>query len=62
MCTCNRTNRHILSPSLQPRYYDIALDHHKADSDNHAAAEILMRYTADGVEVDEYLRTWRMKY
>ncbi len=41
-------------------FYGIALDHHKADSDSHAAAEILLRYMSDGVEIDRYLKTWRM--
>ena len=39
-------------------YYGIELDHHKADSDSHAAAEILLRYMSDGVEIDRYLKTW----
>ena len=43
------------------RYYQIGLDHHKADSDSHACAEILIRYMRDGVEVNDYARTWRMK-
>jgi len=29
-------------------YYGIPLDHHKADSDSRACAEILLRYIADG--------------
>ena len=41
-------------------YYGIALDHHKADSDSHAAAEILLRYMEEGVEVGKYTRTFWM--
>ena len=41
-------------------YYGIALDHHKADSDSHAAAEILLRYMRDGVDVGKWLRSFWM--
>ena len=41
-------------------YYGIELDHHKADSDSHAAAEILLRYMEDGVAVEKFVRTFRM--
>ena len=41
-------------------YYEIELNHHKADSDSHAAAEILLRYMQDGVDIGKYTRTWRM--
>ena len=34
-------------------YYGIELDHHKADSDSHAAAEILLRYMEDGVAMEK---------
>ena len=43
------------------QYYGIGLDHHKADSDSHACAEILIRYMQSGVEVGDYARTWYMK-
>ena len=42
------------------RYYGIRLDHHQADSDSHACAEILLRYLSSGVRVNEYRKTWRM--
>ena len=42
-------------------FYGIALDHHKADSDSHAAAEILLRYMEDGVVVEKYVRTFWMR-
>ena len=43
------------------RYYRIGLDHHKADSDSRACAEILIRYMQSGVNVYEYRKTWWMK-
>ena len=39
-------------------YYGIALDHHKADSDSHACAMILLRYFADGVDKKSIIRTY----
>lgn len=39
-------------------YYGIALDHHKADSDSRAAAEILLRYMRDDVDVGKWTRTF----
>ena len=39
-------------------YYGIELDHHKADSDSHAAAEILLRYMEDGVDLGKWTRTF----
>ena len=41
-------------------HYGICLDHHKADSDSRAAAEILLRYLGEGVEVEKYTRTFWM--
>ena len=43
------------------RYYQISLDHHKADSDSHACAEILIRYMQADVKINEYVRSWWMK-
>lgn len=40
-------------------YYGIALDHHKADSDSHACAELLLRYFAAGAEEKDHIRTYR---
>lgn len=37
-------------------HYSIALDHHKADSDAHACAEILLRYMESGVDVSGYVK------
>lgn len=43
-------------------YYGIALDHHKADSDSHACAEILLRYMLkEKVDVGKYIKTYWMK-
>lgn len=39
-------------------YYDIALNHHQADSDSRACAEILLRYMESGVDVSQYLRQY----
>ena len=36
-------------------YYGIDLDHHKADSDSRAAAEILLRYMQSGVDARKYV-------
>ena len=41
-------------------YYGIGLNHHQADSDSHAAAEILIRYMESGAEPEKYIRTYRM--
>ena len=42
------------------RYYNIGLDHHKADSDSRACAEILIRYMQADVRISEYVRSWRI--
>lgn len=39
-------------------YYGIPLDHHKADSDAKACAEILLRYLQRGANIDEFLRVY----
>ena len=41
-------------------YYGICLDHHRADSDSRACAEILLRYMAGGASPEKYIRTYRM--
>ena len=40
--------------------YEIPLDHHRADSDSHACAEILLRYMRDRVRLSRYIRTFGM--
>ena len=42
-------------------YYGIELDHHKADSDSRACAEILLRYMNDNVTITDYIKNWWMK-
>lgn len=41
-------------------YYGIELDHHKADSDSHACAEILLKYFEVGAEEKNIIRTFRL--
>lgn len=41
-------------------YYGISLDHHKADSDSRACAEILLRYMESGADVNSFIRTYRL--
>lgn len=65
VCTV-RIGRKIL-PDISHRlnemckYYQIELDHHKADSDSRACAEILIRYMQSGVKVYDHKKTWWMK-
>lgn len=41
-------------------YYGIRLNHHQADSDARAAAEILLRYMRSGVNPEEYVRSYSL--
>lgn len=41
-------------------YYGISLDHHQADSDSRAAAEILLRYFAAGADERDFIKTYRL--
>ena len=41
-------------------YYGICLNHHRADSDSRACAEILLRYIEGGADPDNFIRTYRM--
>lgn len=41
-------------------YHGICLNHHQADSDSHACAEILLRYIENGADPAKYIRTYRM--
>ena len=41
-------------------YYGICLDHHQADSDSHACAEILLRYLQGGAEVKQFIRSYKL--
>ncbi len=42
-------------------YYRIELDHHQADSDSRACAEILIRYLLQEVKMSDWIRQWRME-
>ena len=66
-CVCTvRIGRKVL-PDISHRlnemckYYHIQLDHHQADSDSRACAEILIRYMQSGVNIYEHKKTWWMK-
>ena len=39
----------------------IPLDHHKADSDSNACANLLIRYLQDGIDSKNFLRTYDLK-
>ena len=41
-------------------YYGIGLDHHHADSDSRACAEILLRYIRDGADAGSFIRMYRL--
>lgn len=41
-------------------YYGIDLEHHKADSDTRACAEIFLRYMEDGADEKQFIRTYRV--
>ena len=65
VCTV-RIGRKVL-PDISHRlnemctHFNIGLNHHKADSDSHACAEILIRYMQSGVNIYEHKKTWWMK-
>lgn len=40
--------------------YEIPLDHHQADSDSRACAEILLRYMRDHIRIGRYIRSFGM--
>lgn len=42
-------------------HYGIPLNHHQADSDSRAAAEILLRYMATGARIEDYVKQYRME-
>ena len=41
-------------------FYHIDLNHHRADSDSHACAEILLRYLEGGASPEKFIRTYSM--
>ena len=42
-------------------YFGIDLDHHRADSDSNACAEILIRYLKIGADPNRYIRAYHMQ-
>ena len=42
-------------------YYGIYLNHHQADSDSHACAEILLNYFKNGADERRFIRTYRFQ-
>lgn len=65
-CCTVQMGRQIL-PGISHRldcmcdYYGIDLDHHKADSDSKATAEILMRYMQSGVDARKYMKQYVLR-
>ena len=43
-------------------YYGICLDHHQADSDSRACAEILLRYLQTGANVKRFVRLYNLEW
>ena len=41
-------------------YYGIELDHHHAGSDSLACAKILLRYIEDGVDINQFIKTYSL--
>ena len=65
-CTCNMARRffprmehHGLADMCE--YYNIELDHHKADSDARACAEILLRYINEGRNIEPFIRKYDVR-
>ena len=42
------------------RYYGLCLDHHHADSDSRACAELLLRYIEEGADPVQFIRTYSL--
>ena len=65
LCTVQMGRR--LLPGLSHKlntlcdYYGIALNHHQAESDSHACAEILLRYLESGADVRQHIRTYSFR-
>ena len=64
LCTVQMGRRLLpeMSHSLDAMcvYYGIALDHHRADSDSEACAQILLHYLDSGADVSRFIRTYRL--
>lgn len=48
------------SLNVMCEHYGITLDHHQADSDSRACAEILLRYIKSGVDINSFIRTYNL--
>ena len=63
---CTVVMRRKLIPGISHRlndmcdYYGICLNHHHADSDSRACAEILLRYMESGADPEKFIRTYKM--
>ena len=61
ICTVQMGRR--LLPGISHRlndmcdFFGLSLNHHRADSDSHACAEILLRYLEEGADVRQFIRT-----
>ena len=42
-------------------YFGFELDHHRADSDSRACANILLRFLCDGADPDRFLKTYDLR-
>lgn len=42
-------------------YYGIELNHHHAQSDSRACAEILLRYIQTGADISSYIKTYKLR-
>ena len=51
----------VLRKCLMCEYYGICLDHHQADSDSRACAEILLRYMQAGAQPEQFVRMYTME-
>ncbi len=64
LCTVQVGRKHLPDMSRKLNclcdYYGIQLDHHHAGSDSRAAAEILLRYAQEGVDLRQFIRTYRL--
>jgi DNA polymerase III epsilon subunit-like protein len=65
-CTCNMARRFF--PRMEHHgladlccWYGVSLDHHKADSDARACAEILLRYVEDGFDIRPFYRRYDVR-
>lgn len=65
LCTVRMGRR--LVPGISHRlndmcdFYGIRLNHHRADSDSRACAEILIRYLESGADPGQYVRTYSLE-